>query len=163
MFPEVHPVLTIALDAAILATMVAATVGLLYFIRGWLRVRPPRPSLFTMLVLSDVIGVVAGIYLGAVAHSRITERTFPSWSVPEVTAVCAIALMLPIVLHALFLFRLSASPDIFQPGPKGDTGATGERGEKGDPGDGNGGSQGKRGLQGPVGPQGIAGPPGEDA
>ena len=163
MFPEVHPVLTAALEGLLLAALVSAPVGFAYFLRGWLRVRPPRPSLFTLLVISDGIGIVAGTYLASIAHVRMTERVVPPWALPELSALSAVALLLPVITHALFLFRIAASPDMFQPGPKGDTGATGARGEKGDPGDGNGGSQGKRGLQGPVGPQGIAGPPGEDA
>jgi hypothetical protein len=157
-FPEVNPVLTFALDAALLAMAGAAPIALVYFIRGWYRVRPPRPSLFTMLVLSDVAGLVAGMYLAAVAYVRMNDRVVPEWALPEVSALCAIALLLPVVAHGLFLFRLSASPDLFMPGPKGDTG---ERGEKGDKGDSNG--HGRPGIQGPIGPQGVAGPPGEDA
>jgi hypothetical protein len=149
-FPEVHPVLTFALDAALLAMAGAAPIALVYFMRGWYRVRPPRPSLFTMLVLSDVAGLVAGMYLAAVAYVRMNHRVVPEWALPEVSALCAIALLLPVVAHGLFLFRLSASPDLFMPGPKGD------KGDKGDPG----GEAGKRGPQGPIGPQGVAG---EDA
>jgi hypothetical protein len=149
-FPEVNPVLTFALDAALLAMAGAAPIALVYFIRGWYRVRPPRPSLFTMLVLSDVAGLVAGMYLAAVAYVRMNDRVVPEWALPEVSALCAIALLLPVVAHGLFLFRLSASPDLFMPGPKGD------KGDKGDPG----GEAGKRGPQGPIGPQGVAG---EDA
>jgi hypothetical protein len=105
-----------------------------------------------------VLAVMSGVYLGSISHFRITEHQVPPWALPELSALAAIALLVPVVLHALFLLRISASPDIFTPGPKGDPG---EKGEKGDPGNGHG--NGQRGLQGPIGPQGIAGPPGEDA
>jgi hypothetical protein len=155
-FPEMHPVITPILEVLIIAALVTAPIALVYFVLGWLRVRPPRPSLFTLLVVSDILAVMSGVYLGSISHFRITEHQVPPWALPELSALAAIALLVPVVLHALFLLRISASPDIFQPGPKGDPG---EKGEKGDPGNGNG----HRGLQGPIGPQGIAGPPGEDA
>jgi hypothetical protein len=126
-----HPALSASLDAAIIALMVTAPVGLAYFIRGWYRVRPPRPSLFTLLVITSTLGLVAGLYLGTISHVRIVDRVVPPWALPELSAIATIALLLPIVLMALFLFRISASPDIFQPGPKGDPG---EKGDKGDPG-----------------------------
>jgi hypothetical protein len=155
-FPEMHPVITPILEVLIIAALVTAPIALVYFVLGWLRVRPPRPSLFTLLVVSDILAVLSGVYLGSISHFRITEHQVPPWALPELSALAAIALLVPVVLHALFLLRISASPDLFVPGPKGDPG---EKGEKGDPGNGNG----HRGLQGPIGPQGIAGPPGEDA
>jgi hypothetical protein len=157
-FPEMHPVITPFLEVLIIAALVTAPIALVYFVLGWLKVRPPRPSLFTLLVVSDILAVMSGVYLGSISHFRITEHQVPPWALPELSALAAIALLVPVVLHALFLLRISASPDIFTPGPKGDPG---EKGEKGDPGNGHG--NGQRGLQGPIGPQGIAGPPGEDA
>jgi hypothetical protein len=130
-FPEPHPLVTFALDAALLAMVGAAPIALVYFVYGWYKVRPPRPSLWTLLVISDLLGFVAGVYLAGIAYVRMNERVVPAWALPELSALAAIALLLPIVAHGLFRLRISSSPDLFTPGPRGETGATGPAGPAG--------------------------------
>ena len=172
MFPEIHPLLTQVLVSLVTLTVVAVPIALLYFARTWYRAPRPRSGLWTMLLLSDIVAVTAGLYFAAIVHARLTTRTVPDWAMPEWTAIAEVALIAPVILHALYVYRISivgsasGSPGPAGPagpaGPKGESGGkVGPQGPKGDTGAaGEGG--GKAGPQGPVGPQGAMGPPGAD-
>lgn len=156
MFPEINPLLTQVLVSLVTLMVIAVPVALLYFARAWYHAKP-RTSLWTMLLISDTIAALASVYLAGIVHARLTTRAVPSWALPEYTAIAGIGLAIPVVLHAIYVYRASimggggGTPG--PQGPKGDVGEKGETGETGAPG-------GVRGPQGPIGPQGSMGPPG---
>lgn len=168
-----------ALVWALDALLVVSPVAFVYFAWVFVRSSPPRPLIFALLVVTDAAGVAAGVYLGAIAHIRLTEGAPPAWAYPEASALAAIALLVPVLTHALYALRLNATPGpVGVPGPagppgppgatgeqgvQGDVGAQGARGKQGDQGDAGGvqGPQGPSGPQGHIGPKGAPGEPGE--
>jgi len=150
MFTEIHPVLTGALVIMLDALLLLVPVAVLYFSWVYWRSHAPRPVLFTLLWLSDIAGALGGVYLALVALIRLQTHEVPTWARPEYSALVAVSLMLPILVHAMFAFRLSNQSVVAgpagPPGPKGDAGTPG----------------GPEGPQGPSGPQGVIGPKGFD-
>jgi len=152
MFEEIHPVLTGVLVVILDALLLLVPVAVLYFSWAYLRSSAPRPVLFTLLWLSDIAAMLGGVYLALVALIRLQAHEVPTWAYPEFSALVAVPLLLPIIVHAMFAFRLSNQSTVT--GPQGPAGPKGDDGSPGTPG-------GIEGPQGPSGPQGVIGPKGE--
>lgn len=98
---------TEVMAAAILIEMCVATVSLGYVIAVYIRAQSRQSVIFRMLVSSDVIKVLAGVWIGFLAVYRLSDFgvALPVWTSP-ISAVVVAILLAPPILHALVFWRL---------------------------------------------------------
>lgn len=106
MFPEFHPIVTSVLSVIVAVVLILAPLALAYVLAVFIGERTERPGLFVAVVVSDIIGTAAGAYLALIAYVRMTDRIVPPWALPELSAIAAVALLLPVLIHAAAFLRI---------------------------------------------------------
>lgn len=106
---------------AICVELIAATVGVVYIANVYLH-SDRRSRIFRMLVRSDVIKLIAGGWIGALAIFRLVNDgvRLPMWTTP-ISALVVAALLAPPIFHAVTFWRLRQASGDGTPPPLGDS------------------------------------------
>lgn len=115
--------ITGVMAGALIVEMGCAIIALGYVVAVYLRAKPARQSvIFRMLVSSDVIKVLAGVWIGFLAVYRLSDFgvSLPVWTSP-ISAIVIGILLFPPILHAIVFHRLrkrygDSSPPPFHAG-----------------------------------------------
>lgn len=99
--------ITAVMAVVILIEMAVATLSLSYVIAVYIRSKSRDSVIFRMLVGSDVIKVIAGVWIGFLAIYRLSDFgvPLPVWTSP-ISAVVVAILLAPPILHAIVFRRL---------------------------------------------------------